>query len=248
MNVTVQAPPVFPPGTTLTLYPDPVGDVPPSGPSISTAVVAADSSVTFTGVEIRKTYQAGALVGGKWRGFLIPVQQPVGVLHAASSSSQPTPAPVSITDLDYDPATQAELDAEAAARAAVPGMRTRTAPQLVTASLANAAAETGAINLGGKSVRIMRVTVSRKARVRLYDSAADRDAAGEAARAISTYPTDGAGVVLDIEVDPAVGALVLQPQAFGSNFAGTDLYYRVTNTSGAAGTVTVTFDLQVVEV
>ena len=93
----------------------------------------------------------------------------------------------------------------------------------------------------------MRTTVDRKARVRLYDSAAHRDAAGEAARPIGTMIADGGGLIMDVDVDPAAGPLPLQPQAFGSNFAGTDLYYRVTNTSGGAGVITVTFDLQVVE-
>ena len=76
-DLTVKVPQGFPAGTTLSVYVDRVGDITPQGAPVSTAVIGADSSVTLTGLTPQVPYQVGAVIGGKWRSFLIEL--PTGV-------------------------------------------------------------------------------------------------------------------------------------------------------------------------
>lgn len=237
-TITVRVPPVFTVGQTLKVYVDRVGDVVPQGTPLQTVVVGADSTVTISGLDANRPYVVGTEVGGQWRGFLVE-----------AAADVPTTQAETIADLVAHEAAATNVHGIANTALLVPMPRRTT--RLTTASLAAAAQETGTVLLS-RSVRVVAVTVDRKARIRLYASAAARDATGEAARAITSLPADGAGVILDVEVDSAVngGQLILGPQALGSNFnAGADptLYYRVDNTSGGTGVVNVDFDYQALE-
>lgn len=75
--MTVRVPQGYPVGTTLSVYVDRVGDVQPQGTPVSTCVVAADSTATITGITPVIPYQVGAVIGGKWRSFLVEMALPV---------------------------------------------------------------------------------------------------------------------------------------------------------------------------
>lgn len=118
---------------------------------------------------------------------------------------------------------------------------------IVTAALADSAEEAGAIDMAASS-HFMQVASDRACRVRLYMTAAARDA--DAARAIGTDPADDSGVILEV-VRTAAGSIHLSPQTIGSNFDTppvNKIYYRVQNRSGAAAAVTVTLTNQPLEV
>lgn len=70
-DLTIAVPPKLPVGTSLSVYPDPEGDIPPSGPVTSTSVVASNSTAVLTGLTPGVPYQAGAFSGGKWVGVLV---------------------------------------------------------------------------------------------------------------------------------------------------------------------------------
>lgn len=109
-----------------------------------------------------------------------------------------------------------------------------------TASLADAAAESGSVTLG-KSYRVLRVEADRACRVRLYTTAAKRDADG--ARAVGADPNGDHGCVLDVVLTGAMLSLELSPQANGSSGddpATSTAYITVTNLSGGASTVAAT--------
>lgn len=144
-------------------------------------------------------------------------------------------------------AARADADAaEAAARAAIVTIQPRHADQILTAALAPAAEEAGAIALP-RTTRFLRIVTDKAARVRIYSTAAARDA--DAGRAVGVDPGDNAGVIFDVVTTAALLDLRLQPQPVGSNFDGPvadQLYYRVRN-DGAAGAVTVDLTTQRVE-
>lgn len=85
--ITVYVPQGYPVGTTLGAYVDRVGDIQPQGTPVETAVVAADSTITFTTLTPGLPYQVGAVINGSWRSFLIepPSATPVLSLYALSS-------------------------------------------------------------------------------------------------------------------------------------------------------------------
>jgi hypothetical protein len=125
------------------------------------------------------------------------------------------------------------------------GLASRTTAAVTTASLATSAAETGSVVMA-KSLAVMKIVSSCKARVQLYATAAQRDA--DAGRAAGTDPTSGTqhGVIVDLYLNDA-GQLswLLSPSAEGSNgdvSPSTSIYYRVTNLDTVqAVTVTVTY-------
>lgn len=116
----------------------------------------------------------------------------------------------------------------------------RATASYTTASLANAASETGTITLA-KTYRLLRITTDRAARVRLYTTAAKRTA--DAARAIGVDPTGDHGVVLDYVTTASVLAADLSPVPGGANLEtspSSSISLAITN-QGTTGTVTVTF-------
>ena len=118
---------------------------------------------------------------------------------------------------------------------------------LTTASLANNATETGAAALG-KSYALVRVAADRACRVRLYGTAAQR--AADANRAVGVDPSGEHGVACDLVFVAGNLALDLAPMVFGTCQeapATADIPYSVTNTSGAAAAVVVTFTRLVLE-
>jgi hypothetical protein len=115
-DLTVQVPQGFPVGTTLSVYVDRVWDVQPQGPPVSTVVVDANSHAALTGLTPGIPYHVGAVIAGRWRGFLVEVAgiatsdlagEAVGGVLAGT---MPNPG------FAVDMATQSELDAAAGAR------------------------------------------------------------------------------------------------------------------------------------
>lgn len=120
------------------------------------------------------------------------------------------------------------------------GLQARRAAQIVTPATAQNAHAIGAVALPSGS-QIIRVAADKASRVRLYMTAADRDAAGEAARAFGADPVGDHGLVLDVQDGAA--ALAIRPSgALGYNFDNPvvdQLYYRVTQLAAAGGVITV---------
>lgn len=115
-----------------------------------------------------------------------------------------------------------------------------------TASLPGNASEVGVVSLGLSS-RVLRVAADRACRVRLYTTAAKRDA--DAARAIGTDPTGDHGLILEVVLTATLLALDLAPQPLASNMdapPADSIYYNIENRS-TAGAVTVTFTRQRLE-
>lgn len=75
--ITVKAPQGFPIGTALDVYDEPGGDVSVKGKRKNGAgtTVAADGSVTFSGLNAGQHYQVGGIDGtGAFRSFLAPAR------------------------------------------------------------------------------------------------------------------------------------------------------------------------------
>lgn len=119
---------------------------------------------------------------------------------------------------------------------------------VTTASLANNATEDDVVALG-KSFELFKVEADRHCRVRLYQTAAARTA--DAARPIGTDPDTAAGVIADFAIDGTSGlTIVCQPRVSGENHDApivSNIYYAITNMSGGASTVEVTFTHAITE-
>jgi hypothetical protein len=120
-----------------------------------------------------------------------------------------------------------------------------------TGSLANLAEATGTVDLG-KSFLLLKITVDRDARVRLYSTAAARTA--DSARTFGTDPTPGTqhGVICDVLVTAADGLVwILSPQAPGSCMEASvtrSIPYAIQNVSGSTSTVQVNFTVVETEI
>jgi hypothetical protein len=122
------------------------------------------------------------------------------------------------------------------------GIGTRKNVTYTTASLANNASETGAVALG-KSGALFYITADRAARVRIYATAAKRDA--DLARAAGSDRTANDLMFAEIiftssllgigTQDPVVRYYNLDATVVGN------IYVIVQNTSGATSTVAITF-------
>ena len=109
---------------------------------------------------------------------------------------------------------------------------------MTTASLANNATEDTTVTLK-PGYRLLKVETDVAARVRVYDSTANRTA--DAARAVGTDPTGEHGVILDFVTTAGNLAWWLNPVVDGYTTAGTDTVpLAITNVSGSTDTVTVT--------
>lgn len=152
---------------------------------------------------------------------------------------------VDLIDLEVRVTDHADDQVAEAFAAVRPPPRDAT-PEILTGNLADLAEEAGDIVLP-RTTRFMRVQVDRACRVRIYSTAADRDA--DAARAIGVDPADNAGLIAEW-VFTAAGVIRCSPQPVGSNFdapVADTLYWRVQNRSGGASAVLVNFTTQRVE-
>ncbi len=114
-----------------------------------------------------------------------------------------------------------------------------------TGSLADQATETGTLTIPDLLCKLVSLVTDRACWVTLYTTAAARTA--DAARAITTLPTAGTGVLCDFVASGAqtipcspVPTLANGDGAGGIASAPT-VYYRIKNLSGAAHTVAATF-------
>lgn len=116
-----------------------------------------------------------------------------------------------------------------------------------TAALADQSSETGVITMA-TGYRVFQLETSVPARVRLYDTIANRDA--DAARAIGDDPVGDHGLVLEYITATGLLAATLSPAVDGYSLESTpDIHipYRITNLSGGTSPVTVTLTWQKTE-
>lgn len=119
------------------------------------------------------------------------------------------------------------------------GLQSRTTATITTASLAAGASESGSVPLA-KGYRLLRLQTDRPARVRLYGTAAARDA--DASRPVGTDPTGNHSLMLEFVTTASLLAADLSPTVDGFNgdtTPGTAAYYRITNQDSSSGTVGV---------
>ena len=115
----------------------------------------------------------------------------------------------------------------------------RETATLTTGMLNNLAWETGTFSMA-TSFEILQVELSSTARIRLYNTAANRDT--DVLRSVYQAATQGMGLILDINAT-AILSQSLDPHAHGSNMdvsPSDSIYYTVTN-NGALASITVTF-------
>jgi hypothetical protein len=110
-----------------------------------------------------------------------------------------------------------------------------------TGSLAPAATDSTQTIIAGKACTAIRIKTSRIAWVRIYASAADQTA--DSGRAITTDPTPGTGVLLEVLTTAADAYIDLAPAAMLYSLEdspGTTLHITVTNKDTTTGTIVVT--------
>ncbi|MBF0724076.1 hypothetical protein [Sanguibacter inulinus] len=113
----------------------------------------------------------------------------------------------------------------------------RDTTTFATSTLAAGATDSDTVSLA-PSYRLLRVAASRPARVRLYSSAAKRDA--DLARPIGERPTGDHGRMAEFIFTTELPALDCSPSVFGFVADNTgDVPYSITSTSPAGGAVTV---------
>jgi hypothetical protein len=115
----------------------------------------------------------------------------------------------------------------------------RETATLTTGMINNFNWATGTFSLA-TSFEILQVVLSSAARIRLYNTAANRDA--DVGRSVYQAATQGMGLILDINA-VTVLAQSLDPHAHGSNMEvspSDSIYYTVTN-NGVPATITVMF-------
>jgi hypothetical protein len=125
------------------------------------------------------------------------------------------------------------------------GASSRQTASVTTASLAAGATEALTVALA-KGYKLVHVTASAAARVRLYGASSYRTA--DASRAIGTDPTAGSenGIICDVALGYLSSPLSwdMSPEALGSNLDGTvttTAYYAITNLGAGAAALTVSF-------
>ena len=115
----------------------------------------------------------------------------------------------------------------------------RETATLTTGMINNLNWATGTFSLA-TSFEILRVVLSGPARIRLYNTAANRDA--DIGRSVYQAATQGMGLILDINATTVLNQS-LDPHAHGSNMEAVpsdSIYYTVTN-NGVLSSITVTF-------
>lgn len=115
----------------------------------------------------------------------------------------------------------------------------RETATLTTGMLNNLARESGTFSMA-TSFEILHVALSSTARIRLYNTAANRD--DDLLRSVYQEATQGMGLILDINATTVLSQS-LDPHAHGSNMdvsPSDSIYYSVTN-NGALASITVTF-------
>lgn len=119
-----------------------------------------------------------------------------------------------------------------------------TAVKTTAASLADGATEVGTIAMA-TGYRVSKIQTDVPARVRLYATAAQRDA--DVSRAIGTDPTGDHGLLLEYVTTASQLTGTLTPVVDGYSLESTPstgIPITITNLSGAAGSVTTTLTYQ----
>jgi len=118
---------------------------------------------------------------------------------------------------------------------------TRTSAVYTTASLPNGNSETGTISLA-TAYRLFKIETDEPARVRVYATAAQQTA--DLSRPIGVDPTGDHGLIFEFVTTDELLSAVLSPFVDGASMeamTSADIPITVTNRSGAADTIQVTF-------
>ncbi len=115
---------------------------------------------------------------------------------------------------------------------------TRQQATITTASLAPLGIATGALDLA-KGYRLLAIDTSAPCRVRIYTTAAKRDA--DLLRQAGTPQAQGAGLMLEFISTTLLLGADLSPTVDGFNAAG-QAFYSVQNLTSSAAVVVVDFD------
>jgi|LauGreDrversion4_2_1035121.scaffolds.fasta_scaffold102885_2 hypothetical protein len=121
-------------------------------------------------------------------------------------------------------------------------LESRTTAVGTTSGLANNASENLTV-VGFKSYALLKISTNRASWIRVYTSQAARTA--DTSRLITDDPLPGSGVIAEAITDGFTPVLI-SPSIIGFNdetIPTSDIYIRVTNTSGTTGSVTVTLFL-----
>lgn len=116
----------------------------------------------------------------------------------------------------------------------------RATATITTASIAVNSTAQGTVSLS-KSFRVQSLATDVPARVRLYATAAQRDA--DASRAIGTAPSGNHGLVMEVITGAGLLSLMMSPQADGSNLdasPSSNIPYNVTNIGTSTTAINVT--------
>jgi microcystin-dependent protein len=176
-----------------------------------------------------------------------PTSDVVTGISGGTQDARPidTPAYGVVNWFIYDGSTQSTTGSGGSGGTGAAGAP-RVDSHITTANIAALAEEAGGVSLP-RTTRFMKIVADRACRVRIYSTAADRDA--DAARAIGVDPADNTGLIAEW-VFGGAGTIRCSPQPVGSNFDAAvvdTLYYRVQNRSGGAAAVDVTLTTQKVE-
>lgn len=166
----------------------------------------------------------------------IALKAPLASPTFTGNPSAPTPSP---GDNDTSVATTAFVTAAVAAGVAG-ASPVRGTVTIVTATIAHLATEAGSLAVG-KAGMLLKVATTASAWVRLYATAAARDA--DAARLITSDPTPGTGVLLDALTLSGLLDFITSPPVLFQNAdtsPATTIYYRVQNRSGSSAAITTT--------
>lgn len=153
---------------------------------------------------------------------------PHGGTASVTNSGTPLHAVLDFELVEGKPGTDGET----------PAALSRQTATHTTATLEANATEQAGVTLS-PSFEVLRVTADGPCRVRLYSSASAR--AADLARPVSTAPTPGTGLILEV-VFTAAGSLDLSPPAHGASLDTTpssDIPASITNTGTAAASLSL---------
>lgn len=159
-------------------------------------------------------------------------------------SSQKTRQAVLVTGDPLDPNTLPEklqLFNELGEPLMMGGGYSRHQKDVPTPVIAQGVVSTGAIDFY-PSVRFYKIATNRPARVRMYPTAAQRDA--DLIRNVGTKPVGNHGRLLEVVTAPGLLDLILSPAVDVTSIAPFDgnFYVSVTNLDSASGAVVVSYN------
>jgi hypothetical protein len=160
---------------------------------------------------------------------------------AASTAQSTAESFATAADATVLSTAEGYTDSAVAPKLNTTALQAKTA-QVITGTVTAGSTEVGTVSLA-KGFMLLLVQTDKKARVELYETAAQQ--AADAARPATVPPTAGTqhGVILDLVLTTAE-TFKLSPSVYGANLEDTrtnDITYAITNTNSTDQVITVTF-------